>query len=84
MKQGLKFMWVKNCDDCKTDYISGFTFMTESIDVGEGTSGTSADVSRFILEIYLVSNAIPEEYIFKNKLCEIKDLTLFTERILAK
>ena len=51
------------------------------IDVGEGTS---ADVPRFGLEIYSVSNAILDEYIFKNKFCEIEDLTLFTDRILAK
>ena len=31
-----------------------------------------------------VSNAILDEYIFKNKFCEIEDLTLFTDRILAK
>ena len=54
------------------------------IDVREGTSGTSADVPRFGLEIYSVSNAILDEYIFKNKFCEIEDLTLFTDRILAK
>ena len=54
------------------------------IDVWEGTSGTSADVPRFGLEIYSVSNAILDEYIFKNKFCEIEDLTLFTDRILAK
>ena len=55
-----------------------------NIDVWEGTSGMSADVPRFGLEIYLVSNAILDEYIFKNKFCEIEDLTLFTDRILAK
>ena len=55
-----------------------------TIDVWEGTSGTSADVPRFGLEIYSVSNAILDEYIFKNKFCEIEDLTLFTDRILAK
>ena len=49
-----------------------------------GTSGTSADVPRFGLEIYLVSNAILDEYIYKNKFWEIEDLTLFTDRILAK
>ena len=54
------------------------------IDVGEGTSGTSADVPRFGLEIYSVSNAILDEYIFKNKFCEIEDLFLFTDRFLAK
>ena len=56
----------------------------QPIDVWEGTSGTSADVPRFGLEIYSVSNAILDEYIFKNKFCEIEDLTLFTDRILAK
>ena len=55
-----------------------------NIDVWEGTSGTSADVPRFGLEIYSVSNAILDEYIFKNKFCEIEDLTLFTDRILVK
>ena len=55
-----------------------------TIDVWEGTSGTSADVPRFGLEIYSVSNAILDEFIFKNKFCEIKDLTLFTDRIFSK
>ena len=54
------------------------------IDVGEGTSGTSADVPRFGLEMNSVSNAILDEYIFKNKFCEIEDLSLFTHRFLAK
>ena len=54
------------------------------IDVWEGTSGTSADVPRFGLEMHSVSNAILDEYIFKNKFCEIEDLFLFTDRFLAK
>ena len=62
----------------------GVFWVTNGIDVWEGTSGTSADVPRFGLEIYSVSNAILDEYIFKNKFCEIEDLTLFTDRILAK
>ena len=64
------------------DFLSCMIALT--IDVWEGTSGTSADVLRFGLEIYSVSNAILDEYIFKNKFCEIEDLTLFTDRILAK
>jgi hypothetical protein len=47
---------------------------TKGIDVWEGTSA----------EIYSVSNAILDGYIFKNKFYEIEDLTLFTDRILAK
>ena len=58
--------------------------MVWNIDVWEGTSGTSADVPRFGLEIYSVSNATLDEYIFKNKFCEIEDSTLFTDKILAK
>ena len=54
------------------------------IDVWEGTSGTAADVPRFGLEIHLVSNAILDEQIFINKFCEIEDLSLFTDRFLAK
>ena len=54
-----------------------------SIDVWEGTSGTSADVPRLSLEIHSVSNAILDEQIFINKFCEIKDLSLFTDRFLA-
>ena len=49
------------------------------IDVWEGMSGTSADIPRFGLEIYSVSNAILD--IFKNKFYEIEDLTLFTDKI---
>ena len=59
-------------------------WVTGPIDVGERTSGMSADVPRFGLEIYSVSNAILDKYIFKNKFFEIEDLTLFTDRILAK
>ncbi len=53
------------------------------IDVGEGTSGMSADVPRFGLEIHLVSNAMLDEQIFINRFCEIEDLSLFTDRLLA-
>ena len=58
--------------------------MDGRIDIWEGTSGTSADVPRFGLEIHSVSNAILDEYIFKNKFCEIEDLFLFTDRFVAK
>ena len=43
-----------------------------------------SDVPRFGLEIHSVSNAILDEQIFMDKFYEIEDLSLFTDRFLAK
>ena len=43
----------------------------------------SADVPRYGLEIHSVSSAMVDELIFHNKLSEIEDLLLFSDRFFA-